>query len=155
MKTGDKIDFVVQSRYSTNGLYFPTDVKIYCDWNNDGVFDEKTELLSSGVKQHTFKGSFDVPNNLRAGEYRLRVVMNYTGRVVNACAGNEMEDYALVIEDTTLSTIEGNVSSSEFAIFPNPVQFELNIKNSKDYVSFEIYDISGKLVKAGKLDEHR
>lgn len=150
---GDKIDIQIKSQYGNGGSFYKSDVKVYIDWNNDNIFDEdeKTELIGSGIAVHTFNHSFTVPE-IPSGIYRLRAVINFTGSTVNACTGNEMEDYALVVTNPTLSTIQNEYKHHNFEIYPNPVHTQLSIKNIENYVSFEIYDVSGKLLRSAKIE---
>lgn len=151
--TGDTITFFVEPMYASNGTYYPFDAKVFCDWNNDGDFDDENELLGEITKAYKGSGTFNIPTHIPTGKYRLRVAMTYTGRTLTSCqvSGGEMEDYALDVTNTELSTKDVN-TKDKFSFYPNPVSTEINIHNINNFVAYEIYDKSGRLLKNGKIE---
>ena len=93
-------------------------VKIFCDFNNDGDFDDRDEtwFTSNAAKIHT--GQVWVPSFASQGILlRLRVIADYAGySIPNGCytpAFGQVEDYGVVL-GTTLPdenhlSLEGNI----------------------------------------------
>ncbi|HLS71807.1 MAG TPA: T9SS type A sorting domain-containing protein, partial [Chitinophagaceae bacterium] len=72
------IETYVGDEVEVNTLYTGGNntVKIWVDWNEDGVFDEVNELMDEGyVSSATTVNdlSFIVPNGVAAGDYRMRI----------------------------------------------------------------------------------
>ncbi|RZK25624.1 MAG: hypothetical protein EOO43_05030, partial [Flavobacterium sp.] len=99
----------------------PVNLKIWVDWNNDGLFaNDNTELtyLSSAAFTVTHYGSFTIPFNT-PGNYRMRVAIYYGDEIASCDTGyyGETEDYTLqVLEsvpcETPTSLTVSNVSAS-------------------------------------------
>src|SRR5690554_592166 len=67
---GDEVE--INTLYTGGG----NTVKVWVDWNEDGVFDEVNELMDEGyVSSATTVNdlSFIVPNGVAAGDYRMRI----------------------------------------------------------------------------------
>lgn len=152
VNAGDVLDFKVEPTYGNGGSYYPADVKLFCDWNNDGDFDDENEALGTESSVYRAIGKFKIPENTPTGKYRLRVVLSHRNRAITACnaQGGEMEDYALEVTNATLSTSEA-VANKAVSFYPNPVSTQINLQNAEQYVSYEIYDASGRIVKNGRL----
>lgn len=149
---GETIGYRVQSKYGTNGSYYPSDVYLYCDWNQDGDFEDAGEALAQNLAIHTATGTFTIPADTPTGKYRLRALLTYTGRAITPCStGGEIEDYALNVTNTTLSVADYSTKDN-LTLYPNPASTEINLSNTKDFISYEIYDASGRLVKEGFFD---
>lgn len=151
---GDELNFSIESMGGNGGVYYFIDTRLYCDWNNDGDFDDENETLGSEAGFASFRGKFKIPENIPSGKYRLRAVLSHRNRGVTACnaQGGEMEDYALEVTNATLSASEVTVNKG-ISFYPNPVSTQINLQNEngEQYVSYEIYDASGRVVRNGKL----
>lgn len=97
------------SYYVKVGPSNTTQVAIYIDWNNDGVFNTTGNeyVFNTGTisANGTQSGSFYIPAGLNAGIYRMRVVGDYGSVTVNPCAltyTGEVEDYNFVINSPSL-----------------------------------------------------
>lgn len=109
---------------------------VWIDFNQNGIFEANEIVLDSdGLTQTAVSQSFQVPVDALAGGTRMRVVMRY-----NEAAGpcqqefnfGEVEDYCILIADTTTSLSEERVP--EFELFPNPAKDQINILLSSDFV---------------------
>lgn len=76
---------------------------IFVDWNNNGVFTDPGENVYVSGSSQIFanpSGSFTVPGGQASGNYRMRVVVNYSGTVAASCNSGidgETEDYVLAV----------------------------------------------------------
>ncbi len=101
-------DFSTQSVSQNSGLSFDFSlalnsgthgVNIWVDWNNDLDFDDAGELVfaSSGYVSST-TGTITIPSTASAGDYRMRVVANYSNSNPTSCGTTtytETEDYTI------------------------------------------------------------
>lgn len=87
--------------FSVTHNYSGQFVKIWADFNNDGTFDEATELLgsaSSGSNLST-DGILTLPASATAGTYRLRVADRWNNAPIpcNTDGYGETHDYKLIV----------------------------------------------------------
>ena len=82
---------------------FAAAVKIWVDWNNNGVFED-TEIVAASTATiasgSTFTGSFTVPMGASIGEHRMRVRAVESTTVFTACSSHtwgETEDYTMTV----------------------------------------------------------
>ncbi|CCG54114.1 Protein of unknown function precursor; putative adhesin [Flavobacterium indicum GPTSA100-9 = DSM 17447] len=79
-------------------------VNIWVDWNNDMDFNDSGELVyASGAYVNTATGIITVPATAIAGNYRMRIVANYSSSNPSSCGtitSGETEDYTFNV--TTL-----------------------------------------------------
>ncbi|MDH3651987.1 MAG: M43 family zinc metalloprotease, partial [Saprospiraceae bacterium] len=78
-------------------------VRVYCDYNDDGDFEDGNELLLSSDKSKSHSGLITIPNVARKNRsLRLRVISSYSGlKIDNPCFQpyyGQVEDYAMVID---------------------------------------------------------
>ncbi len=102
MAPGEKVNLEV-----TFGNSYDMGLSIWIDWNQDGYFDDKSEMAwNSGSDQSAsgFSGSFTVPSNASLGYTRMRVMCEYyymySGYPPYSCAYyqyGEAEDYDVFI----------------------------------------------------------
>ena len=77
---------------------------VWVDWNNDMDFDDADEnvYLSSSYNS-TYSESFNVPAGTPNGDYRMRIVANWSNTTPSACNGSgisgETEDYTFTVID--------------------------------------------------------
>lgn len=145
---GDVVVFNVKSKTSENDGAYNVKANLYADWNNDGDFDDKEELVYADTAMHFAEtgGSFTVPQGILQGAYRLRVVMSVTDGIGGPCSVSygEIEDYKLVYNNLSAK----DFSKDGFAVYPNPAQSELNVKLPVGVLAeqFTIADVTGKIV---------
>ena len=101
-------DFSAQSVSQNSGLSFDFNlaldsgthgVNIWVDWNNDFDFDDTGELVyASGSYVSTATGTINIPTSTATGNYRMRVVANYSATNPSSCGTStytETEDYTI------------------------------------------------------------
>lgn len=80
---------------------------VWIDWNFDGDFDDRDELVASEGPAHTlaFKDSLKVPYHVKSTTTRMRVAVNF-GTLRNISCGphqmGEFEDYNITINDSDI-----------------------------------------------------
>lgn len=85
----------------------PMNRKVWIDYNHDGAFDNKTEMVASEPSAFTLNwtGYFDLPSNLALGAVRMRVAASLGNSANNPCGPSsygEYEDYNLnIVRDKT------------------------------------------------------
>lgn len=81
---------------------------IYVDWNKDGVFTSSERVYNYGYLSSivTINGSFTIPTNQIAGNYRMRVVSYIGGMIHTTCGASNGDSYAGEVEDYTLKIVE-------------------------------------------------
>jgi hypothetical protein len=80
-------------------------IGIWVDWNNDGDFIDGSEnVYNSSAYQATgtTNGSFTVPNGQATGNYRMRVITDYSSTTPTPCVSSsgtrgEAEDYTFTV----------------------------------------------------------
>jgi PKD repeat protein len=96
LKPGKK--YLLSAKVSDTNAQF---IKIYIDFNNDGLFSESTELVNSYYSAGLYKDSITIPWNVVFNKtLRMRVLADYV-TPSNACDDlfyGQAEDYSVVIE---------------------------------------------------------
>ncbi|WP_312343506.1 fibronectin type III domain-containing protein [Chryseobacterium binzhouense] len=76
-------------------------VRIYADFNNDGTFDETSELIGSGNSGTTMitNGTISIPSTVTPGNYRMRVAdrWNTAPTSCDTSGYGEVHDYKLTV----------------------------------------------------------
>ncbi len=92
------------------GAFYSEHFRVWIDYNQDGSFDDVSELVFDPVDTNTtVTGSFVVPSNAVAGHTRMRVAMSFAGfggDKPEACGEivfGEVEDYCVFIKDTVVT----------------------------------------------------
>lgn len=87
--------------FSVTHNYSSQYVKIWADFNNDGTFDETTELLGSGSSGSTTttNGTVTLPASATPGTYRVRVADRWNIDPIPCDVGGygEAHDYKLIV----------------------------------------------------------
>lgn len=127
-------------------------VKVYIDYNNDGLFNESTELVlnqSSVASRGLITANVTPPGNaLLDTALRMRVIgeIDYPHITVTACylpVFGQVEDYAVTI-DPLLSSEE---HIKEKTVVYKTQQNTIRIQNTVDKIkTVNLYDISGKMI---------
>ena len=133
------------------GTNNPHIIKAYIDYNNDGQFNESTELVlnQSGVSSGSWATAQVTPpaSAVTNTPLRMRVIGEYNGTAVSACYTpkyGQVEDYSVIIETQGLLAVENAGVKNPPVIFKdeNSVSIRSNVKIS----SVHIYDVSGRLL---------
>ena len=118
------------------GTAYTEYVKVYIDYNQNGVFTDAGELVVSAAGSTaatTRTGSFTVPTTAKSGATRLRVVLS-DASATTSCGSysyGETEDYTVNItggarlDGSTARTTGGSVE--RYTLYPNPATSVLSI----------------------------
>jgi hypothetical protein len=154
---------------------FPSDVMAYIDFNNNGIFDDAGESFYIGqlaaanpANANTITSNIVIPSTAVLGNTKMRIVKNTNiaaysnpsapNSISGSCAtdlrAGQVEDYTVNIVAGSLSTTENNISKDRIRIYPNPTTSVIKIDSNEKIKSFELYNISGQLIKkGGKVEE--
>ncbi|WP_166921325.1 M4 family metallopeptidase [Flavobacterium poyangense] len=137
---------------------------MFIDYNQNGDFSDAGEMIGKNLSiLNLISGPITIPATATLGTTRLRVSMKYNA-IPTSCETfiyGQVEDYSVnitavagpiasseLIEDAT--TI-----SSEFALYPNPTDKELNVSSLGEKGSaFKITNALGQQVDSGQLSDN-
>ena len=165
LKHNESYDLIIHANTDdTPSESYRVQSKVWIDWNKNCSFNDEGEQYDLGSASATADGptslsplSIAVPAGAHIGEVIMRVSTRYTDPPPNityptscmASFDGEVEDYKLIIEDTTANIEE--LAFEGFNLFPNPTKgaFTLNLKLvNTDKVSVQLYDVRGRLITA-------
>ncbi|MBF9236312.1 T9SS type A sorting domain-containing protein [Hymenobacter sp. BT683] len=144
------------------GTAYTEYVKVYADWNQNGVFTDAGELVVSAAgstSAATRSASFTVPAGAKNGSTRLRIIAsdNSATTSCNSYSYGETEDYTLnvgggVARTDGSSTARLSTASEPYSLFPNPATNVLRIARpaSADPAqpfSVRVHDLRGSEVR--------
>lgn len=145
--------------------------KVWIDYNNNGSFDESelvvnntSNLLNSGSIT-TLVNNITPPVTAIKNTYlRMRIAVDaatYNGANlpdITACSQlqyGQMEDYAVRITSSELSTVETqNVSDSKIVYLKSENKLKLVGNRSDVFGNYQIYEMSGRLIQKGNTDKN-
>jgi hypothetical protein len=153
-----------------NGSAVNEAYRVWIDFNQDGDFNDSSELVfsKSKTKTVTISGSIVIPTTALTGVTRMRVSMKYNA-LPNPCeifSYGEVEDYTVKITSgttartttnnkvTTVNPTETSVENAplSFKLYPNPVKENViyisGIDTDPQYI---IYNMMGQEVVKGNL----
>lgn len=126
-------------------------IKAYIDYNNDGQFNESTELIlnQSGISNGSFATAAVTPpsNAVTNTPLRMRVIGDYNGTTITACYTpkyGQVEDYSVVIETQASLSVQNNIQKNDSYIIKD--DSSVYIKSDAKISSLHIYDASGRLL---------
>ena len=145
------------------GTAYSEYVKVYIDYNQNGVFTDAGELVVSAAASTsaaTRTGTFTVPATAKSGNTRLRVVLS-DNSATTSCGSysyGETEDYTLTVTGgtrtagTTARSVNTNGLADRYTLFPNPATDVLSIArplsaDPEQPFSVRVYDLRGAEVK--------
>jgi hypothetical protein len=136
-------------------------VRVWIDFNADGIFQASEIMLSSNSSNSpTVSSTFAVPalafqTGTNCG-VAMRVITSetYTSPVCGTFTYGEVEDYGVyLLTPGNLSTNE-MTKNKEGSIYPNPTSDILNISGISGN-EFEIYNAVGQKVSRGKISDQK
>ena len=156
------------------GTAYTEYVKVYIDYNQNGVFTDAGELVvnAAGSTSTAIRtGSFTVPTSAKGGATRLRVVLS-DNSATTSCGTysyGETEDYTVNITGGTARTsgatarlANPNGSAEQYTLYPNPAANVLSIArplsaDAEQAFSVRVHDLRGAEVRGlsftdGQLD---
>ncbi|MBE8727533.1 M4 family metallopeptidase [Flavobacterium hungaricum] len=136
---------------------------VFIDYNQDGDFTDSGETVwtKTASKTTPVTGTITIPATAVLGATRMRVSMKYNA-IPTSCESfsyGQVEDYTINI--TASGTIEAEpvtagiveiAETESFALYPNPVQSELNISISEiNGYSYKIINTLGQQLGSGQI----
>ena len=131
-------------------------VSLWIDFDGNGL-DEGDFIgeIGDGGQGETLTSEITIPADAATGEYRMRILAMATGSdnpaETDPCI-NDLDNYG-EYEDYTVNVGELGVSdltSFDFAYYPNPVKDVLNINSNKTIHSVEGFNLTGQKVISSK-----
>ena len=150
------------------GTAYSEYVKVYIDYNQNGVFTDAGELVVSAAASTaatTRTGSFTVPTTAKSGNTRIRVVLS-DNSATTSCGSysyGETEDYTISItggarvgNPTTVRLGSNGGLADQYTLFPNPATSVLSIArptnaDPEQPFSVRVYDLRGSEVRGLSL----
>lgn len=151
---GEKLAYVLTAGFG--GKYtLSENWYVWADWNQDGDFTDKDELLLDLNSTIPSTGQWDIPSNV-SGPVRLRIQMK-DSRKANACEEfgfGEVEDYMLLVEKA--NSRKAILKDSFFTInmYPNPVNNILHLsihELQEEEVQVMLINVLGQIVYSKSL----
>lgn len=136
--------------YVRTGDQNAQDTKAWIDFNNDGIFDNSTELIFTELNAYNPSAFFTIPTTgIVLDTYlRMRVSSDELGATLDGCGNHlrgQTEDYGVFIED---NLTVNELSSFRVTIFPNPTDGNISIKSDELISEVRIYNIVGQTIYA-------
>jgi len=135
---------------------------VFIDYNQDGDFSDSGETVwtKAASKTTPVTGTITIPATAALGTTRVRFSMKYNG-IPTACEAfsyGQVEDYTVnitasgaIVEESVAGIVE-TVETSSFALYPNPVESELNISVSEtNGYTYKIINTLGQQLSSGEL----
>lgn len=105
----------------------------------------------------TISGWADNPNTANNVSFILNSPMQYASNIINK--RNNLTNKGWTISGDTLGSCTLSTSETKLeenpVIYPNPVTDFIYIKNLKNTANYKIFDVSGRLVKEGKIIDEK
>ena len=122
----------------TNGNSNSTTIRIFIDYNQDGVFSNIAPELAWSSATSTPNAvvavSFAIPTGQAAGNYRMRVTGDIGGSGANPCSltYGEVEDYSLILTSSSPDVVSNQITNPNiFIVGNNSISFNFfNLTNS-------------------------
>ena len=153
------------------GTAYTEYVKVYIDYNQNGVFTDAGELVVSAAGSTaatTRTGSFTVPTTAKSGNTRMRVVLS-DNSATTSCGSysyGETEDYTVSITGGArlagTARLSGGGLADQYTLYPNPATDVLSIArptnaDPEQPFSVRVFDLRGSEVRGlsftdGQLD---
>jgi len=139
-------------------------LSIWIDFNDNGIFEVSERLISGEVfTEVSALSSFSltIPNNAALGAHTLRAKAidgSAGGDILDPCTNfdfGEVHDYTVNIIDTSLSTDEFILETSDFNIYSKPKDiYELVLSSSyRGSLVLNVYNVLGQQVVFNNLDK--
>ncbi len=150
-EAGQPFDFTVTPGGTANTMVYA----MWIDWNQDYDFDDEGEQVarqSTGIKAE-WTGTVSIPAETPEGEYRMRVMLAYSGTstltpCISATYG-EAEDYKLVVlpaadcpkPNGLEVTFEGSVATATWNGTTNSYNIDINGTVTNDVTTPYYFDV--------------
>lgn len=125
-------------------------IRAYIDYNNDGQFNETTELVlnqNNIAAGSTASASITPPSTAVTNtSLRMRVIGDFNNTPITACYNpkyGQVEDYSVIIQPTSVLTVT-DTQKQETVI--SKIENSVDIKSDVKISSLTIYEASGRLL---------
>ncbi|REJ80905.1 MAG: PKD domain-containing protein [Bacteroidetes bacterium] len=143
----------------TTGFTYDEIVKVWIDWNNDGILDSLTEEVFGDTALTFHSGSFTIPPGAVIGQpLRLRVASDFSGNPgPTPCLDlqfGQVEDYSVFVDIG--SAVPQLLPNVPFSVYPNPFSKDASVEyslNAASQVSIEIFNMLGEKIRSVVSDE--
>ncbi len=124
------------------------DTKVWIDYNNDGTFDDLTELIMDAPSQIDPSMTYSPPASaLLNTPVRMRVMSDVVGGISDACSDQtfgQTEDYGISFVDPTSIS---EVKAPQINVYPNPVNSSfITTTTGQQIRSLTIVDLTGRIL---------
>lgn len=130
------------------GTQNPQDTKVWIDFNNDGAFDDVTELVFEKLNAYNPSAMITIPSSGVVVDtfLRMRVSSDEVGSSLEPCDNNfrgQTEDYGVKIDG-----VDGisNIELYNVVLFPNPNDGSFTVNTNTIITEFEVYSYVGRLI---------
>jgi PKD repeat protein len=134
--------------YVRTGDQNAQDTKAWIDYNNDGIFDNTTELIFSKLNAYNPSANFTIPTTgIVLNTYlRMRVSSDELGATLDGCSNHlrgQTEDYGVYIENN-LKINEHSLFN--VSVYPNPTEGLFSVKSDELIKDIKVYSIIGQTI---------
>jgi len=125
----------------------PQDTKAWIDYNNDGVFDNATELIMEALNAYDPQVNVTIPTSGITNNtwLRMRISSDEVGNTITGCSDltrGQAEDYAIRVTPLGIEEV-----TNQYQIYPNPANENINIKSSnKEIKNITLFNLIGKRI---------
>jgi PKD repeat protein len=136
-----------------DGVNSLSDLRVWIDYNNDGSFNNTSELAFSSSFQTLHTGTITIPSSsVQNIPLRMRVASEsnsnfYPPRPCTNIQSGQVEDYSIIVVNPL--SIKENTLAQSYSIYPNPNNGAFYFKNttiSKGPINLKIYNTVGLVV---------
>lgn len=138
----------VYNLYVRTGDQNLQDTKAWIDFNNDGIFDNNTELVFTKLSAYNPSGNIIIPTTgIVLDTYlRMRVSSDELGATLDGCANHlrgQTEDYGILIENNLKIN---ELNNFQVSVYPNPTDGMISVKSNELISEIKIYNLVGQTI---------
>jgi len=125
----------------------PQDTKAWIDYNNDGVFDNATEIVMEALNTYDPELNITIPTSGITNNtwLRMRISSDEVGSAITGCTNctrGQSEDYSVRIVVVGVEEV-----INQFQIYPNPANDKFFIKSSNQQIkNIALYNLIGEQI---------
>ena len=153
LNRGSSSDLEVEVGYG--GQTYNESIIVWIDYNQDGDFSANEIVASENSTSTGLQDTFTVLEDALLGITRIRVSVVWAGNVQSGqdpCGEyeyGETEDYCVTIEE--FDSVK-ELGANDISIYPNPASSELIVNSTLINSSFNILDLTGRIVLNGVIN---
>ena len=131
----------------------PHDTKVWIDYNNDGVFDDLTEMIMDAPSATNPTVNYTVPTGVSVlnTSLRMRVMSDVIAGITDACSDQtfgQTEDYGIKIVNP--DGLFEHAVDYKISMFPSPTESDLtiNVISGEEIDQWMILDLTGRIIRS-------